>query len=405
MTIYLKTLSHVPPQKRRKPLTQEIQQVGLYTLEEGFLKLEWPGTLYWAKHVETSATFIIHKLHRDEFPWLDERQWKSFRADLEQLLIFSHPSLLTYKDILNIEETTYLISEAPRLPSRDVPKTLKELLEQLPKGKLVERDALAALLQLAEGVQYLHAQGMIHQLLQDEAIFIDWGQKPLRLKVGLYGLAALLPKKEPPPPSLNPYLPPEFREERASHPRSDIYSLGILLWQMLTGENTQPSLEHFRTAEAGSIVLPIPRFSRATQSIFEKTISTNVEERHTHLQLLIQQLQKAVQNDLTSTAEPLPITTIAQFYPQVDEAALPPEEPIAYEEVQDGLKKTLEALIKNRPGTSKTLRPLPEKIPESWEQEALQQGRTQGASHTPMWFIPILLLLATVIYLIFRYWP
>jgi serine/threonine protein kinase len=111
------------------------------------------------------------------------------------------------------------------------------LASRLSRGPLSVQDATEVFAQLAGALHYAHEQGMIHRdikssniLMRDEhyAYLADFGLvKPVGLDASLIDSGSLMGTPQ--------YMAPELVKGEAS-PRSDIYALGILLYQMLTGQ-------------------------------------------------------------------------------------------------------------------------------------------------------------------------
>lgn len=124
-------------------------------------------------------------------------------------------------------------------------------LRQLLQNKQISyREALAIVPMICDALQYAHDAGVVHRDIKPENILLD---KQGRVKVADFGLAKLVGISEmdmPNAPSTAPYLteagqvmgtPQYMAPEQIAHPsdvdhRADIYSLGIVFYQMLTGE-------------------------------------------------------------------------------------------------------------------------------------------------------------------------
>ncbi len=116
--------------------------------------------------------------------------------------------------------------------------TLRQLLQN---GKLPPDDALAIVPKICEALQYAHQQGIVHRDIKPENILLD---RQGRVKIADFGIAKLLG----PVASENltqdrqvigtpQYMAPEQIEQptKVDH-RTDIYSLGVVFYEMLTGE-------------------------------------------------------------------------------------------------------------------------------------------------------------------------
>ena len=146
------------------------------------------------------------------------------------------------------------ILTAPRLPPRGVPYMVMEYLEgkdlaaYVRMGKRFAVDeALGFVLQAAEALAQAHRQGVIHRDIKPANLFVDERGGRRTLKVLDFGISKIL-DEEPEEMQLTKtttvlgsglYMSPEqMRSSRGVDFRTDIYSLGVCLYELLTG--TQP---------------------------------------------------------------------------------------------------------------------------------------------------------------------
>ena len=147
---------------------------------------------------------------------------------------------------------------------------------ELVDGPLPER--LARLLAGARLVADAHGQGVIHRDLKPQN-FLQTGEGTLFLCD--FGLAKLVGADEPTPPGLEPtggltgslvamgtprYMPPEqFEDVKRADRRADVYALGVMLHQVLTGQHPYPGpramdvLRHQERVRRGELAPPRPR--------------------------------------------------------------------------------------------------------------------------------------------------
>ena len=130
--------------------------------------------------------------------------------------------------------------------------TLRQLLDG---GKLAPQEALAIVPQICEALQYAHDKGVVHRDIKPENILMDRGGQ---VKIADFGLAKLVGReaKDFTITGAGQVMgtPQYMAPEQIEHPqevdhRADIYSLGVVFYQMLTGE------------------LPIGRFAPPSQKV------------------------------------------------------------------------------------------------------------------------------------------
>jgi TolB-like protein/Flp pilus assembly protein TadD len=162
-----------------------------------------------------------------------------FQREAETLAALDHPNIVT---IYSVEE-----DHGVRFLTMQLVKG-KRLSELIPKGGMPVQRIFDIAIPLADALAAAHEQGVIHRDLKPSNIMVtDRGQ----VKVLDFGLAKLLPEAAP---SLGtelatepltaegrlvgtmPYMSPEQLEGRDLDSRSDIFSLGVLLFEMATGE-------------------------------------------------------------------------------------------------------------------------------------------------------------------------
>ena len=146
-------------------------------------------------------------------------------AAVEHFAQIDHPNLVSIEDRGEIDGIPYLIMAFAGAET---------LRDRLP-GKLEDRDELVQFfLQVCRGTAALHAHSLVHFDLKPANVFLKGGVA----RVGDYGLSKLVTHSRG---SLSMgrgtpyYMAPEMLESRGDH-RSDIYSLGVMLYEILCGD-------------------------------------------------------------------------------------------------------------------------------------------------------------------------
>jgi capsular polysaccharide biosynthesis protein len=166
-----------------------------------------------------------------------------FAREAKALARLNHPGIVAIHDFGRADGLYYFLMEFVD------GVTLRRLLEG---GRVSPREALAIVPQICDALQYAHDQGIVHRDIKPENILLDRGG---RVKVADFGLAKLVgtgngPVAQAGSGAISSTLtdagkimgtPAYMAPEQAEHPadvdhRADIYALGVVFYQMLTGE-------------------------------------------------------------------------------------------------------------------------------------------------------------------------
>jgi len=173
-----------------------------------------------------------------EHRWADPHLRHRFEREARALSALSHPNLCALYDVGEIAQsggtTPYLVMELLE------GETLRD---RIAAGRIGVRKALIWAAQIAHGLAAAHQKGVIHRDLKPENVFITEGELLKILDFGLamtqqtHTNASTLVRTEPGMVmGTAHYMSPEQVRGIPLDPRSDIFSLGIVLYEMLTGE-------------------------------------------------------------------------------------------------------------------------------------------------------------------------
>lgn len=194
----------------------------------------------------------------------DENFIKRFNREAMQVTKLQHPNVVTTHAIGEYKNQPFIVMEYIK------GTTLKDFLRE--RKSITPEEAVHIMIQICQGVDQAHHQGVIHRDLKSQNIMID---DELNVKIADFGIA--LSSNEAEMTQTNTimgsvhYLAPELARGNVATPASDIYSLGILLYELLTG--TVP----FKGE--GAVNIALQHMESDIPSVLETndTISTNFD--------------------------------------------------------------------------------------------------------------------------------
>jgi serine/threonine-protein kinase len=160
----------------------------------------------------------------------DDEHVERFRREARAIAALSHPNLVTVIDRGEVDECEFIVFELVRGAN------LKELLHE--RRVLAVQDALGLTRQAARGLGYAHAHGVVHRDVKPQNVLVD---ELGTAKVTDFGIARLVESDGAITQSgtilgTSDYLSPEQATGKVVDERADQYSLGVLLFELLTGE-------------------------------------------------------------------------------------------------------------------------------------------------------------------------
>ena len=185
------------------------------------------ATVYRARQVSVNREVAVKVISPDLA--IDENFAVRFSREAQTIASLSHPHILKLFDFGHEDDVLYLVTEL--LPGG----TLADLIRQGPVP-LKRIDHL--LEQIASALDYAHRQGIIHRDLKPQNILLDAHGNAFLTDFGIARLVAGSTGLTQTGSALGTpaYMSPEaWQAEEIDH-RSDLYSLGIMLYEMLTGK-------------------------------------------------------------------------------------------------------------------------------------------------------------------------
>jgi len=233
---------------------------------------------------------VVLKLLRPEVAQ-DVELTAQLRASLQALRGVRHPHLETLLEISDDADRLWWVSEY--LPGGD----LRDRLRSAPDGLPVD-DALRILMEIARGLSALHARGLLHRDLKPANILFDVEGRAVIADYGL--VVARSDQNTPWRPSLaggTPlYMSPEQQAGGALDGRADLYSVGCVLHELLTGQPPYSSDDPHALARlhASAATPVLPARCRWLQPLLDSLLAKSPESRLDNTQQLLTALQASV---------------------------------------------------------------------------------------------------------------
>ena len=178
-------------------------------------------------------TEVAVKMLKKEFV-NNENIKKRFLAEARSMFRMSHPHVIRVSDLIDEGDTVAFVMEYVE------GETLKEYLDR--KGALADNEVREIFSQMLDAVGYVHEQKMVHRDIKPSNFMID---KKGKVKLMDFGIAKNTDANAAEYTQTGTgmqmgtpmYMSPEqITETKSVTAQSDIYSLGVVLWQMVTGK-------------------------------------------------------------------------------------------------------------------------------------------------------------------------
>ena len=199
------------------------------TLDNRYEILEIIGTggmsvVYKAKCHRLNRMVAVKMLKKDLSEDAEFR--RKFHEESQSVAMLSHPNIMAVYDVSRGGDMDYIVMEL--LDGI----TLKQYMER--RGKLDWRETLHFITQIMRGLSHAHSRNLIHRDIKPQNIMV---LRDGTVKVTDFGIACLSNGKNPANEAIGsvPYISPEQAKGDHTDNRSDIYSAGVVLYEMLTG--------------------------------------------------------------------------------------------------------------------------------------------------------------------------
>ena len=202
---------------------------------------------------------VAVKVLREDFS-VDAAFRERFRQEAKAAANLSHPNIVTVHDFGLDQRHLFIVMEL--VPGTDLKTRIRE------KGRFEVQEALDLMVQACQGVGYAHRAGLVHCDIKPHNILVSLDG---RVKVTDFGIARALATISPEERSDvvwgSPlYFSPEQAAGLPPSPASDVYSLGVILYEMLTGQLP------FNSADASELA----RMHREVQPVAPRVLNPDI---------------------------------------------------------------------------------------------------------------------------------
>src|SRR3954453_6359112 len=249
------------------------------------------STVYRAFDVNLERRVAIKLLHREMSA--DSDQLERFRREARAVAQLSHPHIVGVIDAGEDEGRPYIVFEYVE------GETLKQRINEL--GQLPVDESLAYAIEIARALGCAHAHGIVHRDVKPQNVLID---EEGSAKVTDFGIARSLKDDgltaDGRVLGTTDYVSPEQALGHDVNGQSDIYSLGIVLYEMLTGEvpfhgenQISVAMKHVRE-DLPDIQLRRPEVSATLAAVLDRMTDKDLAHRYVDVPSLIADLEETL---------------------------------------------------------------------------------------------------------------
>jgi eukaryotic-like serine/threonine-protein kinase len=250
------------------------------------------STVYLARDTTLDRSVAVKVMHREMSEQAD--QLERFRQEARAVAKLSHPNVVAVIDAGEDGGHPYIVFEYVE------GETLKQRINRI--GALDAQEALAYAIEIARGLTVAHARKMVHRDIKPQNVLID---SEGRAKLTDFGISRQLEQDGMTATGrvlgTTDYVAPEQAMGHPVDQRSDVYSLGVVLYEMLTGQvpfsadsQVGVAMKHVNE-ELPDVQQRRPELSAAAAMVVERATAKGPAERYQGVPEMIDDLSTALE--------------------------------------------------------------------------------------------------------------
>jgi hypothetical protein len=250
------------------------------------------STVYLARDTTLDRPVAVKVLHREMSEQADQLQ--RFRQEARAVAKLSHPNVVAVIDAGEDGGHPYIVFEYVE------GETLKQRINRI--GALDAQEALAYAIEIARGLTVAHGRNMVHRDIKPQNVLID---SEGRAKLTDFGISRQLEQDGMTATGrvlgTTDYVAPEQAMGHPVDQRSDVYSLGVVLYEMLVGQvpfsadsQVGVAMKHVNE-EMPDVQQRRPELSAAAAMVVERATAKDPAERYQQVGEMIDDLSTALE--------------------------------------------------------------------------------------------------------------
>jgi eukaryotic-like serine/threonine-protein kinase len=250
------------------------------------------STVYLACDQTLDRSVAVKVMHREMSEQAD--QLERFRQEARAVAKLSHPNVVSVIDAGEDGGHPYIVFEYVE------GETLKQRINR--EGALDPQDAIAYAIEVARGLSVAHARNMVHRDIKPQNVLID---AEGRAKLTDFGISRQLEEDGMTATGrvlgTTDYVAPEQAMGRKVDPRTDVYSLGVVLYEMLVGQvpfqaesQVGVAMKHVNE-ELPDVQRRRPEVSAAVALVVERATAKDPAQRYQRVDEMIDDLSTALE--------------------------------------------------------------------------------------------------------------